>query len=404
MPGGKSKERFFLFSLAGIQFTHILDFMIMMPLGPEFIRELNINTHEFGLLLSSYTFAAAIAGVFATYFVDRFERRVLLLSLYACFIIATLVCGVAPDYHSLFIARAFAGAFGGILGSLVQTIIADSIPFERRGKALGTVMSAFSVSTVAGVPLSLFLANNIPSLGWRAPFIFIALISSLILYLGYRNIPKISGHLGHTHEGSRLSQIWNIFVAHQHLRAFIFMALIMLTGFSVIPYIALYLTSNVGIDNSYISLIYLCGGIATLMSSRLIGHMADRYGKVKVFRVLAVISLIPLLVTTNLMPVPLWVVLINSTAFFVLVSGRMIPAMAIVSQVVEAKIRGTFMSLVGSVQMLASGLASVIAGVVVTIGADGKMEHYNLVGYGAALCGLLTFCLVGYIHTDKQAR
>ena len=404
MPGGKSKERFFLFSLAGIQFTHILDFMIMMPLGPEFIRELNINTHEFGLLLSSYTFAAAIAGVFATYFVDRFERRVLLLSLYACFIIATLVCGLAPDYHSLFIARAFAGAFGGILGSLVQTIIADSIPFERRGKALGTVMSAFSVSTVAGVPLSLFLANNIPSLGWRAPFIFIALISSFILYLGYRNIPKISGHLGHSHEGSRLSQIWNIFVAHQHLRAFIFMALIMLTGFSVIPYIALYLTSNVGIDNSYISLIYLCGGIATLMSSRIIGHMADRYGKVKVFRVLAVISLVPLLVTTNLMPVPLWVVLINSTAFFVLVSGRMIPAMAIVSQIVEAKIRGTFMSLVGSVQMLASGLASVIAGVVVTIGADGKMDHYNLVGYGAALCGLLTFCLVGYIHTDKQAR
>ena len=404
MPGGKSKERFFLFSLAGIQFTHILDFMIMMPLGPEFIRELNINTHEFGLLLSSYTFAAAIAGVFATYFVDRFERRVLLLSLYACFIIATLVCGLAPDYHSLFIARAFAGAFGGILGSLVQTIIADSIPFERRGKAFGTVMSAFSVSTVAGVPLSLFLANNIPFLGWRAPFIFIALISSLILYLGYHNIPKISGHLGHSHEGSRLSQIWNIFVAHQHLRAFVFMALIMLTGFSVIPYIALYLTSNVGVDNSYISLIYLCGGVATLMSSRIIGHMADRYGKVKVFRVLAVISLAPLLVTTNLMPVPLWVVLINSTAFFVLVSGRMIPAMAIVSQVVEAKIRGTFMSLVGSVQMLASGLASVIAGVVVTIGADGKIDHYNLVGYGAALCGLLTFWLVGYIHTDKQAQ
>ncbi len=402
-PGGKQKERFFLFALAGIQFTHILDFMIMMPLGPEFIRELNINTHEFGLLLSSYTFAAAVAGVFATYFVDRFERRVLLLSLYACFIIATLVCGLAPDYHSLFIARAFAGAFGGILGSLVQTIIADSIPFERRGKALGTVMAAFSVSTVAGVPLSLFLANHIPSLGWRAPFIFIGLISSLILYLGYRNIPKIVGHLEHEHQGSRLSQIWNVFTAHQHLRAFIFMALIMLTGFSVIPYIALYLTSNVGINNSYISLIYLCGGIATLMSSKLIGHMADRYGKVKVFRVLAVISLVPLLVTTNLMPVPLWVVLINSTTFFILISGRMIPAMAIVSQVVDAKIRGTFMSLVGSVQMLASGLASIVAGVVVTIGVDGKMEHYNLVGYGAAACGLLTFWLVGYIHTDKQA-
>ncbi len=376
----------------------------MMPLGPEFIRVLNINTHQFGLLLSSYTFAAAAAGVFATYYIDRFERRQLLLSLYACFIIATLACGFAPNYHTLFIARAFAGAFGGILGSLVQTIVADSIPFERRGKALGTVMAAFSVSTVAGVPLSLFLANHITFLGWRAPFIFIALVSVLILYLAYRNIPKILGHLDHVHEGSRFKQIYDVAIAHQHLRAFVFMGLVMMTGFAVIPYIALYLTSNVGIDNSYISLIYLCGGIATLMSSRYIGHLADKYGKVKVFKVLAIISLVPLLVTTNLGPVPLWVVLINSTSFFILISGRMIPAMAMVSQVVEARIRGTFMSLIGSVQMLASGIASVVAGAIVTIGADGKMQHYNLVGYGAVICGLLTFWLVGYIHADQKTN
>ena len=398
----KKQERFFLFSLAGIQFTHILDFMIMMPLGPEFIRELNINTHQFGLLLSSYTFAAAAAGILATYYVDRFERRQLLLSLYALFIVATFACGLAPNYEALFIARAFAGAFGGILGSLVQTIVADSIPFERRGKALGTVMAAFSVSTVAGVPLGLFLANHIPSLGWRAPFFFIALISSLILYLGYRNIPKIAGHLDHVHEGSRLSQVLKILIAPQHVKAFVFMALIMITGFSVIPYIALYFTSNVGISNSYISLIYLCGGVATLMSSRFIGHMSDKYGKVTVFRVLAIVSLVPLLVTTNLPVTPLWIVLINSTAFFILVSGRMIPAMAMVSQVVENKIRGTFMSLVGSVQMLSSGIASVLAGWIVTIGPDGMMQHYNLVGYGAAICGLLTFWLVGYIHSDTK--
>jgi len=376
--------------------------MIMMPLGPEFIRVLNINTHQFGLLLSSYTFAAAAAGIFATYYIDRFERRKLLLSLYACFIIATLACGLAPNYELLFIARAFAGAFGGILGSLVQTIVADSIPFERRGKALGTVMAAFSVSTVAGVPLGLFLANHIPTLGWRAPFFFIAVISSLIFYLGYRNIPKIAGHLNHVHEGSRLSQILKIVTASQNVKAFIFMALIMITGFSVIPYIALYLTTNVGINNSYISLIYLCGGVATLMSSRFIGHLSDQYGKVKVFRFLAIISLVPLLVTTNLPVTPLWIVLINSTAFFILVSGRMIPAMAMVSQLVENKVRGTFMSLIGSVQMLSSGVASVLAGWVVTIGPDGMMQHYNIVGYGAAICGLLTFWLVGYIHADMQ--
>lgn len=374
----------------------------MMPLGPDFIRELNINTHQFGLLLSSYTFAAAIAGVFATYYIDRFERRQLLLRLYVCFIIATIACGFAPNYHMLFIARACAGAFGGILGSLVQTIVADSIPFERRGKALGTVMAAFSVSTVAGVPLSLFLANHISFLGWRAPFMFIGLISILILFIGYRYIPKISGHLHHVQEGSRFKQIYEVFVAHRHLRAFLFVGLIMLTGFTVIPYIALYLTANVGIENSYISLIYLCGGLATLMSSRFIGHMADKYGKVKVFRILAIISLIPILVTTNLIPVPLWVVLVNQTAFFVLISGRMIPAMAIVSQMVEPKIRGTFMSLIGSVQMLASGIASVVAGLVVTITTNGRMEHYNLVGYGAAICGLLTFWVVGYIHSDTK--
>ena len=391
-----------MFSLAGIQFTHILDFMIMMPLGPDFIRVLNINTHQFGLLLSSYTFAAAAAGILATYYVDRFERRNLLLSLYAFFIIATLACGLAPNYELLFIARAFAGAFGGILGSLVQTIVADSIPFERRGKALGTVMAAFSVSTVAGVPLGLFLANHIPALGWRAPFFFIAIISTLILYLGYRNIPKIAGHLDHVHEGSRVSQILEILTASQNIKAFIFMALIMITGFSVIPYIALYLTSNVGISNSYISLIYLCGGVATLMSSRFIGHMSDKHGKMLVFRILAIISLIPLLVTTNLPVTPLWIVLINSTAFFILVSGRMIPAMAMVSQIVESKIRGTFMSLIGSVQMMSSGIASVLAGWVVTIGPDGMMQHYNLVGYGAAACGLLTFWLVGYIHSDTK--
>jgi predicted MFS family arabinose efflux permease len=396
------RERFFLLALAGIQFTHILDFMIMMPLGPQFIKALSINTHQFGLLLSSYTFAAAIAGVFATYYIDRFERRGLLLRLYACFIVATVACGFAPDYHSLFIARACAGAFGGILGSLVQTIVADSIPFERRGKALGTVMAAFSVSTVAGVPLSLFLANHIQFLGWRAPFIFIGFISIIILIIGYRNIPKISGHLNHVHEGSRWKQLYEVVIAHHHLRAFVFMALIMLTGFSVIPYIALYLTSNVGIADSYISLIYLCGGVATLLSSRYIGHMADKYGKVKVFRVLAIVSLVPLIVTTNLVPVPLWLVLMNSTAFFILISGRMIPAMAMVSQVATPQIRGTFMSLVGSTQMLASGIASVVAGMIVTIRPDGMMEHYNLVGYGAAACGLLTFWLVGYIHTDAK--
>ena len=397
LGGSKKNERYFLFALAGIQFTHILDFMIMMPLGPQFISAFQINTHQFGLLISSYTFAAAIAGVFATYYIDRFERRKLLLTLYIAFTLATLACGLATSYESLFLARALAGVFGGILGSLVQTIVADTIPFERRGKAIGTVMAAFSVSTVAGVPLSLFLANHIAFLGWRAPFIFIALLASAIFWLGYQFIPSIAGHLAHKADGNRFRQIYRLVIQRDHLIAFGFMALIMLTGFSVIPYIALYFTMNVGVPDAYISLVYLFGGIASLLSSRYIGSLADRYGKERTFRALAILSLVPIIVTTNLVPVPIWLVLINSTAFFILVSGRMIPAMAMVSQVIEPKNRGTFMSLIGSVQMLGSGIASVIAGMVITISPSGQIEHYNRVGYGAVLCGLLTFWLVGKI-------
>jgi len=283
LGGSKKSERYFLFALAGIQFTHILDFMIMMPLGPQFISAFQINTHQFGLLISSYTFAAAIAGVFATYYIDRFERRKLLLTLYIAFTLATLACGLATSYETLFLARALAGVFGGILGSLVQTIVADTIPFERRGKAIGTVMAAFSVSTVAGVPLSLFLANHISFLGWRAPFIFIALLASAIFWLGYQFIPSIAGHLAHKADGNRFRQIYRLVIQRDHLIAFGFMALIMLTGFSVIPYIALYFTMNVGVPDAYISLVYLFGGIASLLSSRYIGSLADRYGKERTF-------------------------------------------------------------------------------------------------------------------------
>ena len=374
----------------------------MMPLGPQFIRLLNINTHQFGLLLSSYTFAAAISGLLATFYIDRFERRKLLLTFYALFVIATLACGLAPNYEILFVARALAGCFGGIMGSMVQTIVADAIPFERRGKALGTVMAAFSVSTVAGVPLSLFLANHIAALNWRAPFIFIAIVSTVILWLGYEYIPVISGHLEGDKRGSRVKHIYRVFIEPQNIKAYIFVALIMISGFSVIPYIALYLTANVGIVDSYISLIYLCGGLATLFSSRFIGHGADRYGKARVFRILAIIGLIPILTTTNMVSIPLWLVLVNSTVFFVLISGRMIPAMAMVSQVVDSKIRGTFMSLIGSTQMLAAGIASVVAGMVISKTPTGQILHYEIVGYGAAICGLLTCWMAGYIHSKDM--
>jgi len=401
-PNLQKNERLFLLVLAGIQFTHILDFMIMMPLGPQLIRVMQIDTHEFGLLLSSYTFTAAASGLLAATYVDRFDRRKLMLALYVLFIVATLFCGIAPGFLSLLAARAMAGAFGGVLGAMVQTMIADVIPFERRGQAMGTVMAAFSVSTVAGVPLGLFLAEHLTLLGWRAPFFFIVLVSCIILAFGYRHLPALTAHMEKKQSGNVFQQIYAVAREPAHLKAFFFVGLLMM-NFSVIPYIALYYTANLGMTDSFITVIYLVGGAATLLSSRMIGRLADRQGKLRTFRWVAIASFLPILVTTHLVPVPWWIVLLNSTLFFVLVSGRMIPGMAMVTAVAPLQVRGTFMSLGSSVQMLGSGLASLVAGLIITRNAAGQIEHYNLVGYFALACGLAALWMAGRLTVSRPA-
>ena len=388
--------------LAGMQFTHILDFMIMMPLGPQLVRLFNINTHQFGLLLSVYTFTAAGAGLLAAAYVDRYDRRKLMIGLYIAFIIATLCCGLSPNYPVMLVTRALAGAFGGLLGSMVQTMVADVIPFERRGKAMATVMAAFSLSTVAGVPIGLFLAHHLPSLGWRAPFFFIVLLSSGFLMVAYRLMPSMTEHMHRPKEGNVFEQIFAVLKEPQHLRAFAFMALIMMSGFTVIPFVSLYLTSNVGLPESFLSLVYLAGGAATLFSSQVIGRMADKYGKPTLFRWLALASFVPLLLTTHMGHVPWWIALINSTLFFVLISGRIIPGMAMTSAVALPQVRGMFMSLLSSVQMLAAGLASLVAGLIITRNAAGVVEHYEIVGYLAVAAGLLTIWLAGRLTVAPE--
>ncbi len=384
--------------LSGIQFTHILDFMIMMPLGPQLIRVLQIDTHQFGLLLSSYTFTAAASGLLAATYVDRFDRRTLMLSLYVLFILATLCCGLAPNFEFLLAARALAGAFGGILGAMVQTMVADVVPFERRGQAMGTVMAAFSLSTVAGVPLGLFLASHSDMLGWRAPFFFIVLLSGGILVAAHRLLPSLTTHLQRHGQGEAKVNVFRQIhaVARQpnHLRAYLFMALLMFGGFTVVPYIALYYTANLGLSESFIALVYLCGGAATFFTSRLIGRLADRHGKQRIFRIVAIAAFLPILVTTHLVPVPWWIVLINSTVFFILVPGRFIPGMAMITAAAAPQVRGTFMSLGSSVQMMSSGLASLVAGLIISRNPAGQIEHFNLVGYLAVACGIASLWIV----------
>ncbi len=384
----------------------------MMPLGPQLVRELHINTHEFGLLLSSYTFTAAVSGLIAATYIDRFDRRTLMLVLYTLFIVATFFCGLAPNYSALLVARALAGAFGGILSGLAQTMIADVVPFERRGQAMGSMMTAFSISTVVGVPLGLFLAQHIPALGWRMPFFFIATLSGVFLFIGYRLLPSLTSHLQQTRQGNFFQQIYTVAKEPEHLKAYLFIVLLVMMSFTVVPYFALYYTANVGMTENFITLLYLVGGASTLFTSRLIGKLTDRYGKLRAFRWVVLTSFVPLLVTTHLVPVPWWVVLINSTAFFILGPGRMIPGMAMVMDAAASHVRGTFMSLGSSVQMMSSGLASLISGLIISRNAMGQVEHFNIVGYIAVACGVASLWLASRLphaqapqtSPDKQAR
>jgi len=393
------RERYLLLTLAGIQFSHILDFMIMMPLGPILIHAFGISTHQFGLLVASYSFSAALSGLLAATYVDRFERKRFLLSAFALFGLATLACGLAPGYATLLVARGLAGTFGGVMGAMVQTIVGDVIPFERRAKAGGIVSAAFSVSTVAGVPLSLWLATYFQ---WRAPFMLIALLSVLFIIVGWRILPELRHHISAGKRAHPFSAMFEVLRDANHLRALLFSALIIFSGFTVIPYITLYAVGNIGIAQHDIAFIYLAGGAATLITARMIGHSADLHGKVKIYRLVAFAAMLPLFAVTHIGAAPLWLWLICTTAFFILVSGRMIPAMAIITSASQPKLRGTFMSLNATVQSLAMGLATTLAGFVITQNGAGQIAGYGTVGYIAIAANMLAIVFVGRIVMHDQ--
>jgi predicted MFS family arabinose efflux permease len=396
IPLAPERERLLLLTLAGIQLVHIVDFMVMMPLGPILMRELAVGTHEFGLLVSAYTFTAAIAGVLVATFIDRFERKRLLLIVLALFALATLFCGLAPGFATLLVARCAAGAFGGVLGAMVQTMVGDLIPFQRRGRASGTIMAAFSVATVAGVPASLHLANHF---GWRFPFLLVAMLSCGFLVVAWRLLPALRGHLAE--EGERahpLAAMGAVLRDANHLRALGFLSLVVFASFMVIPYITIYIVGNVRVPQDDIPLIYLCGGVASFFSARWIGRLADHHGKVRVYRVVAAGSILPLLLITHLVPAPLAVVLAATTLFFVLVPGRMVPAMAIVTSAAQPALRGTFLAINAAVLQLASGIAAVVGGLVITTDATGRIEHYDWSGYLATAFTLLAIVAVGRVR------
>lgn len=383
------RERWLLFTLAGIQFTSVLDFMIMMPLGPQLTKLFGISAGEFGFLVSAYTFSAGLSGLLAATYIDRFGRKRMMLTLYPLFGAAALACSLAPSYAWLIMARVASGFFGGVLMAISQTIVAEVIPFERRGRAMSVVMTSFSVATVAGVPLALFLVSHF---NWHAPFLATACMVSVLVVVALNTLPSLKGHLQAPAPGdatlSLLANLRLVLVDPNHLRAFAMSVCMVSTGFVVVPYITLYLQLNAGFSTDQIPYVYLFGGISTLISARFIGMWSDRAGKAHAFRRLALIMPLPLLAMTLSAGLPQWAILAISSVLFVVMSGRMIPGMALIGAAADPRRRGSFMTLNSAVQSLSMGLAAMVGGQILGTDSAGNLTHYwmaALIGGGASL-------------------
>lgn len=391
------QEKILLFTLASVQFTNIMDFMIMMPLGPQLMRIFGITTQQFGLVVSAYTFSAGASGIFAAFIIDRFDRKRFLQILYLGFLIGTCACGLAPNYKLLLAARIFTGVFGGVLGALVLSIVGDVIPFERRGQAMGIIMAAFSVASVFGVPFGLFIATQFD---WHAPFLFLVVCGLPVLIGIYKFIPNITAHIHSAQSRPNPIMILKGITSDGNQRkAITLMMMLMFGHFSIIPFLSPYLVSNVGFQESQLAYVYAVGGALTIVSSPIIGKWADRYGKLKIFTIFVILCTIPIYLLTNLSITPLWIALSISGTFFVFSGGRFIPAQAMVTSTVTPENRGSFMSISSSLQQLCAGLAAYVAGVIIVKQPDGTLSNYQWVGYISIGATLICLYLARRIRT-----
>lgn len=385
------KELLLLLVLAVIQFAHIVDFMIIMPLGAQFMDLFDISPQQFSLIVSVYAGAAFVMGLFSALFIDRFDRKQALFLLFIGFTVGTLACYFADSYLIFLIARTFTGAFGGILSALVFSIVADTIPLVRRGRAMGIVMMAFSAASVVGVPLGIYLAAAFST---RFPFLVVGLVSVLCCFLIFFAVPPMRTHLRTKKSAGKVFQAFlDIASDRNQLLALFFNLILILGHFTIIPFIAPYMELNVGLSAFEITYIYLVGGLLTAVLLPLVGRLSDRYGHARIFTIASIAALGSIFWVTNLQAVSLVFALFATSSFFVVASGRNVPALTMVTSVVKPENRGSFMSVRSSIQEAGLALAALISGLIVVEGADGQLLNYNYAGYIAIIMSILAVLL-----------
>ncbi len=397
----QTNERRLLWLLAAVQLTMLLDFMILMPLGPELMRVMQLSTGGFGGLVSSYTLASALAGFSGAFWLDRVDHKRAMLVLYAAFVAATASCGAVAHPSWLLVSRITAGAAAGLLWAVVMAVIVDVVPEERRGSAIGLVMTSYAVSAVAGVPLGLAIAS---AFGWRAPFFSIAALSLVLWCALLRVVPARRTEQRTAPRRETMLESLKVLVSPRLALGWVLTFCVVFSGFLLIPYLSAFMVGNLGIESSRLGLVYLCGGAATLGTSRLVGHLVDRFGPPRVLAILLVATIVPHLLFTHLQTASLVVVISVFVLFMTLTSGRLIPTMALITSRVPPRLRGRYLAVNTATSDSSAGLAAWASGLFLGIGPRGALEGFGTLGLCAvAVTGMALSLLAVLVRTAGHA-
>lgn len=388
--------------LALTQFTVVLDFMVMSPLGDMLMKSINLTTTQFGFAVSAYAFSAGISGLLTAGFADRFDRKKLLLFFYIGFIVGTLFCGLSTTYHLLIAARIFTGLFGGVIGSISLAIVADLFPLQQRGRAMGFIQMGFGASQVLGIPISLYIANQ---WGWQSPFIMIVVLATIIWLTVMLKLQPVTRHLESQTEKNAFTHLWHTIRQRNYRIGFLSTALLSLGGFMMMPWGSAFAVNNLNVSYTQLPILFMVGGVASLIIMPLVGRLSDKMDKFKVFTIAAIWMMVVVIVYTNLTPVPFALIVIMNILMMIGIMSRMVPAMALTSALPQMQDRGAFMSINSSLQQIAGGIAAGVGGmIVVQQTKTSPLQHYDTLGFVIAVIIIINIVMVYRVNKIIKQR